>query len=216
MFRFTQFILFRGDRMELKDIYQTMVEDWKWVRLGEVCKVEVGFPFKSQEFIEDDDGIPIIDIENFEDNRIILNETNSYLPYNKIQFYEDFITRENDILISLSGATIGKVGIVKDMEIALFNQRVGRFNINTNQINKTFLFFLLNSNEFYNFVLNRFATSSQSNISPSVIESFEFPLPPLPEQEIIVFLLQMIGNPIKMMDKIIKRYKRIKQGFKQD
>jgi type I restriction enzyme S subunit len=102
------------------------------------------------------------------------------------------------------------------MEIALFNQRVGRFNINTNQINKTFLFFLLNSNEFYNFVLNRFATSSQSNISPSVIESFEFPLPPLPEQKIIVFLLEMIGNPIKMMDKIIKRYKRIKQGFKQD
>jgi hypothetical protein len=107
-FVFTQFILFRGDRMELKDIYQTMVEDWKWVRLGEVCKVEVGFPFKSQEFIEDDDGIPIIDIENFEDKRIILNETNSYLPDNKIQFYEDFITRENDILISLSGATIGK------------------------------------------------------------------------------------------------------------
>jgi type I restriction enzyme S subunit len=75
---------------------------------------------------------------------------------------------------------------------------------------------LLSKNEFYNFILNNSASSAQPNISPSFIESFEIILPPLPEQQKIAEILETIDNAIEKTDKIIEKYKRIKQGLMQD
>jgi type I restriction enzyme S subunit len=178
-----------------------------------VCKVQVGFAFKSEEFSED--GIPIIKIANLVDHRVILNDKDSYLPYNKIRFYQDFIIKEKDILVALSGS-VGKIGIVKGIKIALLNQRVGRFIISSKEIDNMFLLFLLSSNELYNFILNNSASSVQANVTPSLIESFKLPLPPLPEQQKIAEILETIDNAIEKTDKIIEKYKRIKQGLMQD
>ena len=141
----------------IKDI-QNLPEGWKRVRLGEVCKVQCGFAFKSVEFSEE--GIPIIKITNISDQRVTLNNKDSYLPMDKIRFYQNFIIKEKDILVALSGATVGKIGIIKGIKVALLNQRVGRFIINSKAINNMFLFFLLSKNEFYNFILNNSASSA--------------------------------------------------------
>jgi len=193
---------------------ENLPEGWKWVRLGEICKVQCGFAFKSEEFSEE--GIPIIKITNISDQRVTLNNKDSYLPMDKIRFYQNFIIKEKDILVALSGATVGKIGIIKGIKVALLNQRVGRFIINSKVINNMFLFFLLSKNEFYNFILNNSASSAQPNISPSFIESFEIILPPLTEQQKIAEILETIDNAIEKTDKIIEKYKRIKQGLMQD
>jgi len=194
--------------------FKNLPEGWKWVRLGEICKVQCGFAFKSEDFSEE--GIPIIKITNISDQRVTLNNKDSYLPKDKIRFYQNFIIKEKDILVALSGATVGKIGIIKGIKVALLNQRVGRFIINSKVINNMFLFFLLSKNEFYNFILNNSASSAQPNISPSFIESFEIPLPPLPEQQKIAEILETVDNSIEKTDKIIEKYKRIKQGLMQD
>ena len=202
-----------NDDKDFKE-FKDLPEGWKWVRLGEVCKVQCGFAFKSEEFSED--GIPIIKITNISDQRVILNDKDSYLPYNKIRFYQDFIIKEKDILVALSGATVGKIGIIKGIKVALLNQRVGRFIISSKEIDNMFLLFLLSSNEFYNFILNNSISSAQPNISPSFIESFKLPLPPLSEQQKIAEILETVDNAIEKTDKIIEKYKRIKQGLMQD
>ena len=192
---------------------ESLPEGWKRVRLGEVCKVQCGFAFKSEEFSEE--GIPIIKVTNISDQRVTLNDKDSYLPSYKIKFYQDFIIKEKDILVALSGS-VGKIGIAKDIKVALLNQRVGRFIINSKVINNTFVFFLLSKNEFYNFILNNSASSAQPNISPSFVESFEIILPPLPEQQKIAEILETVDNAIEKTDAIIEKYRRIKKGLMAD
>jgi Restriction endonuclease S subunits len=48
------------------------------------------------------------------------------------------------------------------------------------------------------------------------LTNFIVPLPPLPEQQKIVEILETIDNAIEKTDKIIEKYKRIKQGLMQD
>src|SRR3989339_2145207 len=81
---------------------------WKEVELGEVIKLSGGYAFKSEKFVEN--GIPIIRISNFNNNEVDLSETVCY-PLTSKEEYSDFLLDENDILIAMSGATTGKVGI---------------------------------------------------------------------------------------------------------
>jgi type I restriction enzyme S subunit len=48
------------------------------------------------------------------------------------------------------------------------------------------------------------------------LTNFIVPLPPLPEQQKIAEILETIDNAIEKTDKIIEKYKRIKQGLMQD
>ena len=63
----------KGENGKMKsDLAQTEIEapyelpeDWKWCRLGEVCKFENGYAFKSDKFTKQ--GIPVVRITNLKD-----------------------------------------------------------------------------------------------------------------------------------------------------
>src|SRR5688572_13255913 len=116
-------------------------KDWKWVKLGEVCKLKNGFAFKSTEYKTE--GIPVIRISDIKSGSV---KPDKSVRVNAKKEYEEYIVLEGEILVAMSGATTGKFGIFKSKEKAYQNQRVGNFKIsNNNVLSNNFLHYQLHA-----------------------------------------------------------------------
>lgn len=69
---------------------------------------------------------------------------------------------------------------------------------------------------FNNHVYLHVAGSVRESLNYSALEKFIFILPPYPEQRKIAEILETVDNAIEKTDKIIEKYKHIKQGLMQD
>lgn len=155
-------------------------EGWKWVRLGDVCKFENGYAFKSDNF--SDKGTPVIRITNIKENTVDLE---SCVFTTETNIDNRFCVLDGDLLIAMSGATTGKTGVFKGTQIAYLNQRVGNIKI----IDKTLLCeqfrnYYIQGQE-HTILLNAYG-GAQPNISSNKICEMYFPLPTLAEQQRIV------------------------------
>lgn len=140
------------------------------VKLGDVCKVQGGYAFKSKEFQKD--SIPIIRIGNIQDNEVEI-DYNVCFTKEFLNKHPEFEIKYGDILIAMSGATVGKIGKYQNDTKALLNQRVGNFIV-TEKLEKRYLYFVLQSPLFEKFILNNAFGCAQPNISSKQIEEFEF------------------------------------------
>ncbi|KKT47807.1 MAG: HsdS [Parcubacteria group bacterium GW2011_GWF2_44_17] len=150
---------------------------WKKGRLGDYVRIQGGFAFKSRDFKETG-GIGIIKITNIADGQVDIVNT---------QFVDTVIVKNLDpnlkllqgaVLIAMTGAEIGKIGIVENTEKELWlNQRVGIFN-EIRRYGKLLAFFALNSDEGQEHILSSATGSAQPNISSTKIEEFEIPILP--------------------------------------
>ena len=180
---------------------------WEEVELSKVIKLRGGYAFKSEKFVEQ--GIPIIRISNFDNNNVNLSGV-VYYSKEDSRTYNEFLLKENDILIAMSGATTGKIGvIIKENEPCLLNQRVGKFEIIDKNIFFKYLLMFVKSSEFQKKVFNIASGCAQPNISGKQIESIKIPLPPLPIQKQIVSILEKaeaLKQRREKADKLTKEY----------
>ena len=192
-------------------------EDWEVIELGEVIDVYSGYAFKSKDFQKKDkDTVPIIRIGDLQQGQVILNEKTAYVKKELYDSLPEFQLHENDVLIALSGATTGKIAVVKNIGRALLNQRVGKFKIlKDKKINPLFFAFLAQSKEFKNFVLKNIGQSAQGNLSPPKLKKLKIPLPPLPEQRAISKILSTVDEAIQKVDLVIEKTERLKKGLMQ-
>lgn len=180
------------------------------IKLGEVCRVQSGYAFKSNEFQKNN--IPIIRIGNIQNDKVYIDEN---ICYNEefLNKHPEFEIENGDILIALSGATVGKVGEYQEDRRALLNQRVGKF-ILLDKLEKKYLYFLLHSQLFEKFILNNAFGCAQPNISNKRIEEFEFYNYGNKEQIEIVNKLSKIQEIIDIRKKQIEELdKLIKSQF---
>lgn len=170
------------------------------VKLGDVCNVQGGYAFKSKEFEEK--GIPIIRIGNIQNEEVIVDRCVCYSPQ-FLESHKEFEIIKNDILIAMSGATVGKIGMYKEGYSSLLNQRVGKFVVKS-KLDNNYLFFLLKSNQFNKFILNNAFGCAQPNISNKKIEEFELVLYDIESQIEIASRLQKIQDIISIRKKQIR------------
>ncbi len=169
--------------------------EWKEVELGSLIKLRGGFAFKSSEFVKE--GIPLVRISNFNNDEVdLINSV--FISFEEYKKYSELQLKENDLLIAMSGATTGKVGIISKKNIpCILNQRVGKFEILSKNLNWRFLYLFIKSKDFQDEVLYTAGGCAQPNISGKKIESIKILLPFLPngkpnleEQEKIVSILE--------------------------
>ncbi|MDY2763327.1 restriction endonuclease subunit S [Campylobacter sp.] len=154
---------------------------WAWVKLGDICDFQNGFAFKSKDF--KNSGYFVIKIANIQNNEIT-KENAVFCEPEICENLENFSVKRGDILIAMSGATTGKIGIYNLDEKAFLNQRVGLFKNFSKNIDKRFFYFVLLTKVEES--LKIAIGSAQPNLSTEQIKSFYIPLPPLDEQERIV------------------------------
>lgn len=136
--------------------------------IGDYCCVKSGFAFKSSWWTKK--GLKVIKIKNIDNDKINLTDC-SYVSNDKLQYATDFIANGGDLLIAMTGATIGKFAIVpKTKQTLLVNQRVGKFFLGDNPIDKLpYLYCTLKQPDIYNEIVNRGQGSAQPNISSNDI-----------------------------------------------
>jgi len=183
--------------------------------INRYIELQGGFAFKSSDFIES--GIPLIRISNITKDG--LNKTDAkLLPIEYQSELKEYLVLENDTLIAMSGATTGKSCIVKKGDLpCLINQRVGRFKIiNEQEIDKTFVFYVVNSSEFQNELLKDAVGGAQPNVSPKQIEKISWDFPLYNKQRKIAQILSTADTVIEKTQTAIAKYKAIKQGMLHD
>ena len=161
-----------------------MKQDWEIKRLGDVCDFQNGFAFKSNTYKEK--GLPILRISNIQNQSLELNDLVYFNAKDYKENFDRFKVFKDDLVVAMSGATTGKLGINTTDTVFYLNQRVGKF-IPKNKILKTYLYYFLSTKVEES--LRIAAGAAQPNLSTEQINNFEIPLPPLPEQQRIVAIL---------------------------
>ena len=169
--------------------YTNLPKGWAICKLSDLCRIENGFAFSSNDYKSQ--GIPLVRISNITHNTIDITDC----VYVEGITDNKFKISKGDLLIAMSGATTGKMGVYLFDEIAYLNQRVGNIKI----LNKSSLF-----PDYRNIymqskvdeILKIAYGGAQPNISASVIGNFDFPLPPYKEQIRIVETVQKIFDQL--------------------
>ncbi|OEK75259.1 restriction endonuclease subunit S [Staphylococcus equorum] len=138
-----------------------MPELWSVKNINELLKIYSGYAFKSKWW--SDDGYNVIKIKDINNNSIDitgLDKVNEIY----VEKASNFKVYGGEILIALTGATAGKLGIVPKLkELAFVNQRVGLI---TSNIDNVYIYHLLKSDRIRRLTLDQAIGSAQANISP--------------------------------------------------
>ena len=174
--------------------YQNLPNGWTKCKLSDLCKIENGFAFSSIDYKTE--GTPLVRISNIVNNSIDLTEC----VYIQNKTEDRFIVAKGDLLIAMSGATTGKMGVYTHEKTSYLNQRVGNIKILDDSL------LLPRYRDIYmqskvDDVLKLAYGGAQPNISASVIGNFDFLLPPVDEQKRIV---KAIKITFKYLDTIME------------
>ena len=165
----------------------TLPDGWEWKKLEKLAKLQNGFAFKSNLFVSD--GLPIVRIKNIKNEKVLLDDVVYFNLKDYGKKLDSYQIKKNDILIAMSGATTGKIGLYDTDEISYLNQRVGLFRIENPNL-RSYLFYFLSTQIEKNLELSLGA--AQPNLSTEQINNIELPLPPLEEQKRIVAKLDIL------------------------
>jgi len=173
---------------------------YKMQKMKNVAYFQAGYAFNSNDYVEKSDCY-LVTIKNILKNEINL-ENSTYLPkvfFDKLPIFQ---IKKNDLLIAMTGATIGKVGLFNSDKKALLNQRNGI--IRSNNLNYLYLMSLLNTEIYQKFILRNSNGGAQPNISETDIMKIQIPLPPLAVQTEIANHIAEIRSKAKQLEQEAK------------
>lgn len=153
-------------------------EGWRVGTIGDYCKIRSGFAFKSSWWTEK--GVKIVKIKNISSSGILNMDDCSYVSKENVSKAKEFSLKPGDILIAMTGATIGKFCLVPALKEEMYvNQRVGKFFLGENPIMKIpFIHGLLKCENIISQIINKGQGSAQPNISGNDIETIPIIYPP--------------------------------------
>lgn len=171
------FVRFRFPGHEHVKIVDGVPEGWQRGSVGDIASVFSGYAFKSKDWIEE--GNPVIKIKNITEQNAVDISDCQCVDDNVAEKAVKFKLLAGDMLIAMTGATVGKVGLLPSSDRTFYlNQRVGKFvsKIERNAISLLLPFF--NSEKAQASIDNLAGGAAQPNISAKQIESIELPIPP--------------------------------------
>ena len=169
------------------------------IKLGDICTIKGGYAFKSDCFV--DNGVPIIRIGNITKNGINIDYDIGYVE----EFWEEnsiYRIEQNDILIAMSGATVGKSCINETENRLLLNQRVAAISCGENT-NYKYVFYNISSDAFAKYIEMNSVGCAQPNISLKQIADFKISDIPLEQQNVIVEKIDSIESVIQYNNQLL-------------
>lgn len=180
--------------------------------LGEICEFQNGYAFKSIDYEKQNDtNIGIVQIKSIQNGFIDSEKITEYIKEDKK--YKSFEIQKRDILIALSGATIGKIGIYNLQQKSYLNQRVAKIN-SINGINNKYIYYWYICNKINEKILNISSGVAQPNISTNDISLMKIPIPSIEIQNKIVNYLDIIYEKIiKNNNEKIEDIKKLNKDY---
>ena len=182
--------------------------------LGETARVQNGYAFHSSIFTEDPADIPLVRISNIAGG--IVDTSKSKRIPQTLAALGEYKVRRGDILIAMSGATTGKIGIYHGSNLCLLNQRVGKFVFHPRNKSIAYATQLLLSGFLESRILAKAAGGAQPNISGKGIEAIEIPFPDTAEQDKYATTIQEFLRVNAKRRILMEKYQHLKSALSSD
>ncbi|PLS18952.1 hypothetical protein CVD28_00700 [Bacillus sp. M6-12] len=186
-------------------------ESWNLVSYKYIAQLINGYAFNSDDYAEE--GIPIIRISDVREN-IDWSQVKK-IPNDKVEGMDSFFINNGDILIALTGGTIGKTSIFNGHSKALLNQRVGL--LKPLKTTSEFLKYIADSTLFKEPIKLYSIGGAQPNIGKQEIDNLKIPFPTVNEQQQIANFLDektfKLDSVIASKQKQINLLKEQKQAL---
>jgi type I restriction enzyme M protein len=206
-----------GERYQIST--KLISKKWPMVELGEISEFIGGYAFKSEELkkvSKNKDDLPVVKIGNVDKSGILDISNAQYFEYKS--FLKKYLISKDDILVAMTGATVGKVAY-SQYDNLLLNQRVGLIKSNEKLVLKSFLKNLLLSDSFYNYCQSQAGGGAQGNISPNQIQKYKIPLLTIDAQKVIIEEIknkqEIINSARDLIQKIEKEGENSGKLFEQ-
>jgi len=200
----------------MTDQATTTPEGWKMTTLGEVLHVKHGYAFSGEGIIDKESENILLTPGNF----LIGGGWKDGKKFFVGEVPADYLLKNNDLVLTMTdlskdGDTLGFPALIPNNQAKkyLHNQRVGLVEINESLNSKIFIYFLLRTPNYQRYIVNTASGSTVRHTSPTKIESYETPIPPLPEQRAIAAVLSSFDDKIELLREQNKTLEAIAQAI---
>ncbi len=176
--------------------------EWEEKRLGAYLKFQVGFPFSSLYFNEEDQGVRLVKNRDLKSDDQVFYYSGSY--------NNEYVVNNGDVLVGMDGEFIP---CLWGKGMALLNQRVGRI-LTLPGLDRLFAYYYLIK------PLQEIETVTSSttvkHLSHGDIEDIIHPLPSINEQSAIASVLSDMDAEIAALEEKLAKARLVKQGMMQE
>ena len=178
--------------------------EWKEYKLGDFIKVKHGFAFKGDYIVPDETDKILVTPGNFHIGGGFKSDKFKY--YKSEDFPQDYILKSGDIVVTMTDLskdsdTLGysaKIPFTKNKKY-LHNQRIGLVQFVSEDVCPDFIYWLLRTKEYQNYIVGSASGTSIMHTSPSRIENYSCLFPPLDTQRRIASILSSLDDKIDLL-----------------
>ena len=172
--------------------------------LKDVAFIKNGYAFDSKKY--SNKGIPIIRIADIKEK---IDLKNCVFINGKVD--NEFLVKKGSLLIALSGATTGKMGVYFEDKIAYLNQRICSVYTKKEYVLQEYLVYFLKSMQ-KKIIKNSYG-GAQPNISSRWIENIKIKVPDIRVQKKISKRLELLENNIDYRKKQLNYLKELSKSL---
>ena len=194
--------------------------DGKWIKINlsknSKLKARIGWQGLTTAEYLDEGYSYLITGTDFKDGRINWNGCH-YVNYDRYEQDPNIQVSNGDLLLTKDG-TIGKVAYVADLKRpATLNSGVFLVKPITDVYTAHFMFYVLESSVFKNFLQQLSAGSTINHLYQKDLVKFDLYVPPTnEEQEAIVGILFDMDSDIHKLEEKLSKYQKVKQGMMEE
>jgi type I restriction enzyme, S subunit len=179
------------------------MSQFKKYKLGDIIDIKHGYAFKG-EFFSD---IPTNDILLTPGNFSIGGGFKSdKFKYYKGAVPQDYVLKKGDLVVtmtdlSIKADTLGYSALIPEIKgkKILHNQRIGLLQFKTDKVDKVFIYWLLRTNTYQNFIVGSATGTTVKHTAPSRIKEYEFEAPENKNtQTLIASILSSLDDKIEL------------------
>ena len=181
--------------------------EWKKVKLGDVCDLRNGVAIKSEDYVTTSNTLNCRMSNIRPDGTFDILYNAKYLPDNFLEKYKNYLLKDGDLVIAMTDMAgdpkiLGVPTVVKSNGFNIIqNQRVGKLELLTKNIDENYLKLVLQSKKAKNYFKKFSAGGVQLNLSKKEILNAPIVLPTIEEQKILVNLFKTIESFIYLRKK---------------
>ena len=191
----------------LQSVFSQRGEGWVETTVGHQVDFLAGFAFKSSEYTDSEEGVRLVRGDNIVQGELRWVGVKRW-PINDAPKYSQFFFNENDVVLAMDRPWVAaglKVAFITKSDLpSLQVQRTARLRAKST-IHWKYLFHMLRSPEYVSYLLDGQTGLGVPHISGKQILSFEFPLPPLNEQQSIVQRLDALWEDTQRLESLYQR-----------
>jgi len=176
--------------------------EWEVKRLGDILNFQVGFPFESEFFNTNQQGVRLVKNGDLKGDSLVTSYNGPYT--------EDYLVKNGDLLVGMDGDFLP---CTWNRGPALLNQRVARVT-STDSADSKFLNYSLI--EVLSEIELRTSSTTVKHLSHGDLAKVQMPVPTVPEQSAIAQVLSDMDAEITALEARRDKTKALKQGMMQE